>query len=60
MTYDEIDGAFGCQARTNWRGLVNHIGEPELLMYWRLRANRLRDASRGQTELPALWLEPTN
>ena len=54
MCYAEIDGVFGCQSRTNWRGLVNHIGEPELLMYWRVIGNR-----RG-TPMPALWLEPTN
>ena len=56
MTYDEIDDAFGCQARTNWKGLVNHTGEPRLLTYWRDRANRRSTVA----PLPALWLEPTN
>jgi hypothetical protein len=54
MTYDEIDGAFGCQARTNWRGLVNHIGDPDLMAFWRIQSAIVGNA------LPALWLEPTN
>jgi hypothetical protein len=54
MTYDEIDEAFGCQARTNWRGLVNRIGDTELLAYWRINSATVGSA------LPALWLEPTN
>jgi hypothetical protein len=50
LTFDEIDKRIGSITRTNWRGLVELIGDPDLLDYWRRRAGRV-----GNT-LPALWL----
>jgi hypothetical protein len=49
MTFDEIDEAIGAITRKNWIGLVNLIGDPDLLDYWR------RKAREHGTELPALW-----
>lgn len=49
MTFDEIDDGIGAITRTNWRGLVELIGDPNLLDYWR------RIASRHGHALPALW-----
>ena len=49
MTFDEIDEALGAITRKNWIGLVNLIGEPGLLDYWR------RKAIEHGTNLPALW-----
>lgn len=50
LTFDEIDNRIGGITRTNWRGLVELIGDPDLLDYWRRRARKV-----GNT-LPALWL----
>lgn len=49
MTFDEIDVAIGAITRKNWVGLVNLIGDPDLLDYWR------RKAHEHGTDLPALW-----
>lgn len=51
LTFDEIDNRIGAITRTNWRGLVELIGDPNLLDYWR------RIASRHGNTLPALWDE---
>ena len=56
LTYTEIDVALGAITRKNWVGLVNLIGDPNLLDYWRRQAR-----SHGYP-LPALWIgetEPT-
>jgi hypothetical protein len=56
LTYDEIDVALGAITRRNWVGLVNLIGDPDLLDYWR------RKARQHGYPLPALWngeTEPT-
>lgn len=50
LTFDEIDARIGGITRTNWRGLVELIGDPDLLDYWRRIAGKV-----GNT-LPALWL----
>jgi hypothetical protein len=49
MTFDEIDAALGRITRKNWSGLVDLIGDPNLLDYWR------RKAKRQGNSLPALW-----
>jgi hypothetical protein len=56
LTYTEIDVALGAITRRNWIGLVNLIGDPDLLDYWR------RKARAHGYPLPALWngeTEPT-
>ena len=50
LTFDEIDVRIGGITRSNWRGLVELVGDPKLLDYWRRAANKI-----GQS-LPALWL----
>jgi hypothetical protein len=57
LTYDEIDVALGAITRRNWVGLVNLIGDPDLLDYWR------RKALQHGYPLPSLWngeTEPTD
>jgi hypothetical protein len=49
MTFDEIDEVIGATTRKNWIGLVNLIGNPNLLDYW------CRKAREHGTELPLLW-----
>jgi len=51
LTFDEIDNRIGGITRRNWRGLVELIGDPNLLDYWR------RIARRCGNLLPALWLD---
>lgn len=50
LTFDEIDDRIGSITRKNWRGLVELIGDPKLLDYWR------RIAKRHGNILPALWI----
>jgi hypothetical protein len=49
LTFDEIDNVLGGITRKNWRGLVELVGDPKLLDYWR------RIAARHKNTLPALW-----
>jgi hypothetical protein len=51
MTFEELDEKLGVITRTNWRCLCDLIGDPDLLDYWRRKAQR-----QGNT-LIAHWEE---
>lgn len=49
MTFDDIDTTFGHTVATVWRGIVDVIGDPKLLDYWR------RIAARRNNTLIPYW-----
>jgi hypothetical protein len=51
MTFEELDAKLGAITRTSWRCLCDLIGDPDLLDYWRRKAQR-----QGNT-LTAHWEE---
>ena len=53
MTFDDIDTALGHTVVTVWQGIVDVIGDPKLLDYWRRKA-----AQRNNT-LTAHWDQET-